>query len=194
MSLGHISRSCVQPQIKEGTISYFFYLLHIRDWSYIGEYWLTPFILWSILSITVVSRQRFIFRIFTLQTAVELNDELLERSRKINYPANGFSSFAYDAIWSIALTLHQSSFALQARNKSLTNITYGDREAAELFRRILRNLTYIGMSVSTRINHCRNNWKFHKERNLFLLHSTLTDENLLSSPPKHVLKPKHRQL
>ncbi|RMX37700.1 hypothetical protein pdam_00004335 [Pocillopora damicornis] len=80
------------------------------------------------------------------KTAVELNDELLERSRKINYPANGFSSFAYDAIWSIALTLHQSSFALQARNKSLTNITYGDREAAELFRRILRNLTYIGMS------------------------------------------------
>ncbi|XP_066017457.1 gamma-aminobutyric acid type B receptor subunit 2 [Pocillopora verrucosa] len=86
------------------------------------------------------------------KTAVELNDELLERSRKINYPANGFSSFAYDAIWSIALTLHQSSFALQARNKSLTNITYGDREAAELFRRILRNLTYIGMSGIVKFN------------------------------------------
>ncbi|XP_022781204.1 gamma-aminobutyric acid type B receptor subunit 2-like isoform X3 [Stylophora pistillata] len=80
------------------------------------------------------------------KSAVELKDELLERSRKINYPTNGFSSFAYDAIWSIALTLHQSISVLQARNKSLANIKYGDREAAELFKRLLRNLTFTGMS------------------------------------------------
>ena len=72
----------------------------------------------------------------------------MRKSRKMNYPANAFSSFAYDAIWSIALTLHKSFPVLEARNKSLSNITYGDSETTELFKRVLRNLSFIGMSVS----------------------------------------------
>ena len=72
----------------------------------------------------------------------------MKKCQKMNYPANAFSSFAYDAIWSIALTLQKSSPILKARNKSFSNITYGDREATELFKRVLRNLTFIGMSVS----------------------------------------------
>ncbi|KAJ7352860.1 hypothetical protein OS493_033402 [Desmophyllum pertusum] len=80
------------------------------------------------------------------KTAVELNNELMNQSQIMNYPINGFSSFAYDAIWSIALTLHKSSSVLKVRNKSLSNITYSDGETADLFRRVLRNLTFIGMS------------------------------------------------
>jgi len=72
----------------------------------------------------------------------------MRKSKKLNYPANAFSSFAYDAIWSIALTLQKSSPVLKARNKSLSSITYGDKETTELFKRVLRNLTFIGMSVS----------------------------------------------
>ena len=72
----------------------------------------------------------------------------MEKSKRENYPINAFSSFAYDAVWSIALTLHQSSLILEARNKRLSNLTYGDSETAELFRNVLRNLTFLGMSVS----------------------------------------------
>jgi len=75
----------------------------------------------------------------------------MEKSKRENYPINPFSSFAYDAIWSIALTLHQSSSILEARNKTLANFTYGDRESADLFRKVLRNLSFAGMSVSNLI-------------------------------------------
>lgn len=91
---------------------------------------------------------RLIIESFCFQTAVELDKELMRKSKKLNYPANAFSSFAYDAIWSIALTLQKSSPVLKARNKSLSSITYGDKETTELFKRVLRNLTFIGMSVS----------------------------------------------
>ena len=72
----------------------------------------------------------------------------MRKSQRMNFPANAFSSFAYDAIWSIALTLQKSSAVLKAHNKSLSNITYSDRETTEVFKQVLRNLTFIGMSVS----------------------------------------------
>ena len=95
---------------------------------------------------------KLVFGSLCFQTAVELNNELMTEAKRMNYPSNPFSSFAYDAIWSIALTLQKSSPFLKARNKSLSNITYGDLETAELFRRVLRNLTFTGMSVSICIN------------------------------------------
>lgn len=85
------------------------------------------------------------------QTAAELNNELMTHTKRMNYSINPFSSFAYDAIWSIALTLQKSFPVLKARNKKLSNITYGDEETADLFRRVLRNLTFTGMSVSISI-------------------------------------------
>lgn len=85
---------------------------------------------------------------FIFQTATDLDKELMEKSKIENYPINAFSSFAYDAVWSIALTLHQSSLIFEARNKRLSNLTYGDSETAGLFRNVLRNLTFLGMSVS----------------------------------------------
>ena len=85
---------------------------------------------------------------FCFQTAVELNKELMRKSQNMSYPANAFSSFAYDAIWSIALALQKLSPVLKARNKSLSSVTYGDMETTELFKGVLRNLSFIGMSVS----------------------------------------------
>ena len=96
----------------------------------------------------------------------------MRKSRKMNYPANAFSSFAYDAIWSIALTLHKSFPVLKARNKSLSNITYGDSETTELFKRVLRNLSFIGMSVREYVTYLqliRMNWMVLGEFNLICL-------------------------
>ncbi|XP_078371637.1 gamma-aminobutyric acid type B receptor subunit 2-like [Oculina patagonica] len=86
------------------------------------------------------------------KTAVELNNELMMESKRMNFPINPFSSFAYDAIWSIALTLQKSGPVLKARNKSFSNITYGDEETADLFRRVLRNLTFTGMSGTVKFD------------------------------------------
>lgn len=86
------------------------------------------------------------------KTAEELNKELMRKSQRMNFPANAFSSFAYDAIWSIALTLQKSSAVLKAHNKSLSNITYSDRETTEVFKQVLRNLTFIGMSGTVKFD------------------------------------------
>ncbi|XP_067042004.1 gamma-aminobutyric acid type B receptor subunit 2-like isoform X2 [Acropora muricata] len=80
------------------------------------------------------------------KTVTELHNELDDIIRSHGYPVNAFSSFAYDAIWSIALTLHQASYILNSQNKHLSNFTYGDNETAILFRDILRNLSFYGMS------------------------------------------------
>lgn len=114
---------------------------------------------------------RLIIESLCFQTAVELNNELMRESQKMNYPVNAFSSFAYDAIWSIALTLQKSSPVLEALNKSLANITYGDRETTELFKRVLRNLTFIGMSVSgytANLQQIRMHWMVLGELNLLV--------------------------
>lgn len=114
---------------------------------------------------------RLIIESLCFQTAVELNNELTRESQKMNYPVNAFSSFAYDAIWSIALTLQKSSPVLEALNKSLANITYGDRETTELFKRVLRNLTFIGMSVSgytANLQQIRMHWMVLGELNLLV--------------------------
>lgn len=92
---------------------------------------------------------------FHFQTATDLDKELKEKSKRENYPINAFSSFAYDAVWSIALTPNQSSLILEARNKRLSNLTYGDSETAELFKNVLRNLTFLGMSVSMLSFRCQ---------------------------------------
>ena len=85
---------------------------------------------------------------YLFQTVTELHHELDDIIRSHGYPVNAFSSFAYDAIWSIALTLHQASYILDSQNKHLSNFTYGDNETAILFRDILRNLSFYGMSAS----------------------------------------------
>ena len=85
---------------------------------------------------------------YLFQTVTELDHELDDIIRSHGYPVNSFSSFAYDAIWSIALTLDQASYILNSQNKQLSNFTYGDNETAILFRDILRNLSFYGMSVS----------------------------------------------
>ncbi|XP_068719993.1 gamma-aminobutyric acid type B receptor subunit 2-like [Montipora capricornis] len=111
---------CLKPQVKEAT----------------GNYLATrPLQLGASTTPTIAGK-----------TATELDKELKKLIQRHGYPDNAFSSFAYDAIWSIALTLQQASDILETRDKRLSNFSYGDKESAFLFRDILRNLSFNGMS------------------------------------------------
>jgi hypothetical protein len=59
-----------------------------------------------------------------------------------------YYTVGYDAVLAIALTLNKSISILQAQGKSLENFTYDDNETSALFKSILLNLSFTGMSVS----------------------------------------------
>ena len=102
---------------------------------------------------------------FFSQTPKQLNKEYKRRIKELNYTYNTYSAFAYDAVWSIALMLDQSEALLQKRNSSLKELAFGNKEASEIFVRLLNRTNFPGMSVSPVI-HIRkfyfncNNFKY----------------------------------
>lgn len=58
-------------------------------------------------------------------TFVDSNTSTANRSRR--------ALDVHDAVWSIAMVLHNSRRKLELLNKRLENLTYGDQEAVQLF-------------------------------------------------------------
>lgn len=56
------------------------------------------------------------------------------------------SSFAYDAVWAIALVLNTSAQRLAERGKSLENFTYADKEMADIFEEVFYNTSFLGVT------------------------------------------------
>ena len=56
----------------------------------------------------------------------------------------------YDAVWSIAFVLNKSRSELQLQGKSLENLTYGDANAIDVFRRAAQNLDFGSPNIGVR--------------------------------------------
>ena len=60
-----------------------------------------------------------------------------------------YSSFAYDAVLSIALALNRSAKILAYRNKTLDEFNYTNSELAQVLKESLSNVTFQGFTVSS---------------------------------------------
>ncbi len=70
------------------------------------------------------------------------------------YTWSEFSSYGYDAAWSVALMLNKSVNVLKDTNFTdgeehrLEHFTYQDSEMTQVFFRLLKETDFIGVSVS----------------------------------------------
>ena len=60
-----------------------------------------------------------------------------------------YSGFAFDAVIAMALALNKSAEVLASGNKSLDEFTYKDKEMAQIFKRALSSVKFLGFSVKT---------------------------------------------
>ena len=60
----------------------------------------------------------------------------------------------YDAVWSIALVLKNSRSELLKQGKTLENLTYGDANATDLFRKMAVNLDFETPNIGVRVKQC----------------------------------------
>ena len=58
------------------------------------------------------------------------------------------AAFAYDAVWTIALTLNRSITDLKHQNMSLEDFDYNNTVMRETFMKYAKALSFQGMSVS----------------------------------------------
>lgn len=87
-----------------------------------------------------------------VQTTQELSDEYRGELAKSPYKEpSRHAAFAYDAVWTIALTLNQSIAALkqqnETRNMSLEDFDYTNMAMRKAFMKIARGISFQGMSV-----------------------------------------------
>ncbi|CAH3032189.1 unnamed protein product [Porites lobata] len=82
----------------------------------------------------------------TFQTPRQLDAEYKERLERLNISHHLWSSFTYDAAWSIALMLNKSIPLLREKNKTLEGMDYGDADGAKMMRDILFRTDFWGMS------------------------------------------------
>lgn len=73
----------------------------------------------------------------------EYNDMILKR----NLSTNLFSTFTYDAAWTIARMLNKSIPLLAKYNKTLETLKYKDEIAVDIFIKKLHETDFLGMSV-----------------------------------------------
>ena len=59
----------------------------------------------------------------------------------------------YDAVWSIARVLKNSRSELLKQGKTLENLTYGDANATDLFRKEAVNLNFETPNIGVRVKH-----------------------------------------
>ena len=83
----------------------------------------------------------------TFQTPRQLDAEYKQRLERLNISHHLWSSFTYDAAWSIALMLNKSIPLLREKNKTLEGMDYGDADGAKMMRDILFRTDFWGMSV-----------------------------------------------
>ena len=57
----------------------------------------------------------------------------------------------YDAVWTIALALNSSISILETKNDRLENFNYSSVEMADVFTEAIANVSFEGISVSTRM-------------------------------------------
>ena len=90
-----------------------------------------------------------------LQTVQELYDEYIMELAKspYKYPSR-HAAFAYDAIWTIALTLNRSISALKEKNETsnmtLADFDYTNAAMRKTFMKYIKTISFQGMSVSTK--------------------------------------------
>lgn len=90
------------------------------------------------------------------QTVQELLDEYIMElsSSSYKYP-NRRAAFAYDAVWTIALTLNRSISALnqqnETRNLTLDDFDYTNVAMRKTFMKYAKTISFQGMSVSRNI-------------------------------------------
>lgn len=89
------------------------------------------------------------------QTIQELSEEYkteLAKSPYNNKEPSRHAAFAYDAVWTIALTLNQSISVLkqqnETRNMSLEDFDYTNVAMRNTFMKIAKGISFQGMSVS----------------------------------------------
>ena len=58
------------------------------------------------------------------------------------------AAFAYDAVWTIALTLNKSITVLQQQNMTLEEFDYNNTCMRKTFMKYAKTLSFQGMSVS----------------------------------------------
>ena len=88
-----------------------------------------------------------------LQTVWELSEEYKTELAKSPYKEpSRHAAFAYDAVWTIALTLNQSISALkkqnETRNMSLEDFDYTNTAMRKIFMKTAKGISFQGMSVS----------------------------------------------
>lgn len=88
-----------------------------------------------------------------LQTIRELSEEYKTELAKSPYrEPSRHAAFAYDAVWTIALTLNQSISALkkqnETRNMSLEDFDYTNTAMRKTFMKTAKGISFQGMSVS----------------------------------------------
>ena len=88
---------------------------------------------------------------FFFQTVQELYDEYMMELSKSPYKdkdPHHNAAFAYDAVWTIALTLNKSITVLQQQNMSLEEFDYNNTVMRKTFMKYAKALSFQGMSVS----------------------------------------------
>ncbi|KXJ12256.1 Gamma-aminobutyric acid type B receptor subunit 1 [Exaiptasia diaphana] len=80
------------------------------------------------------------------QSAKDLIKELNKLMTSNNFSTNLYTSFTYDAVWTIARMLNKSIPLLAKHNKTLESLTYKDQTAVDIFVKILHQTDFNGMS------------------------------------------------
>lgn len=67
-------------------------------------------------------------------------------------PLSGSYSYSYDAIWALALGLNRTNeILLQQQSRNLSSYNYNDTSLTVTLVGAMNNISFIGLSVSTRI-------------------------------------------
>ena len=87
------------------------------------------------------------YYLLSCQAAADLNARYFTELDRTNYSLNEYSVFGYDAVWAAALTMNRSIDIMKAKGKRLEDFDYKDNEMAQIFKQVMSNLSFIGMSV-----------------------------------------------
>lgn len=86
--------------------------------------------------------------LFILQTSKKFTSEL----NNTGVAHSKFAGQTYDAVWAMALALAETEVLLNRQNESMAQYTHTRKDLAQLLLEQLKNLRFIGVSVSRRIN------------------------------------------